>query len=38
VRDLQFAASKTILQEFLKPLPRELKTTANFPEATVEIT
>jgi hypothetical protein len=38
VRDLQFAASKTTLQAFLKPLPGELKIPANFPEATVEIT
>jgi hypothetical protein len=38
VRDLQFAASKTTLQDFFKPLPGELKITANFPEATAEIT
>jgi hypothetical protein len=28
----------TTLQDFLKALPRELKITANSPEATVEIT
>ncbi len=37
-RDLQFAAGKTTLLAFLKALPGELKITANFPEATVEIT
>jgi hypothetical protein len=38
VMDLQFATSKTTLQDFLKPLPGELKIPANFREATVEIT
>jgi len=28
----------TTLQDFFKPLPGELKITAKFPEATVEIT